>query len=60
MSRVERPPLSALLGTIVFVLVVPGTVVVLVPCWLTGWHLQPPFLGTSATRWLGAIAIVAA
>jgi protein-S-isoprenylcysteine O-methyltransferase Ste14 len=60
MGRAERPPVSALLGTIVFVVVAPGTVVLLVPYWLTGWHLQPPFLGTRVTRWLGAIAIVAA
>jgi protein-S-isoprenylcysteine O-methyltransferase Ste14 len=60
MGRTERPPLWALIGTIVFVVVVPGTVVVLVPYWLTGWQLQPPFLGTPVTRWLGAIAILAA
>lgn len=55
-----RPPLGALLGTALFVALVPGTVVGLVPWWLSGWRLGPPLLGTSATRWLGALLIVAA
>jgi protein-S-isoprenylcysteine O-methyltransferase Ste14 len=59
MSRRESPPLGALLGTIVFVLVVPGTFLVLVPRWITGWHLAPPLLGTAATRALGVLLIVA-
>ena len=36
---VERPPLWALLGTILFVVLVPGTVVGGVPWWLTRWRL---------------------
>jgi protein-S-isoprenylcysteine O-methyltransferase Ste14 len=61
MSRVERPPLWALLGTIVFVALLPGTIVGLGPYWLTqGWRMGPPFLGTSVTRWLGVLAMLAA
>jgi protein-S-isoprenylcysteine O-methyltransferase Ste14 len=60
MSRAERPPVWALLGTIVFVVLLPGTIIVLVPYWLTGWSLRPAFLGTVFTRWLGAVAVVAA
>jgi protein-S-isoprenylcysteine O-methyltransferase Ste14 len=59
-SRAGRPPLSALLGTILFVVVVPGTAIVLIPYWLSGWRFQPPFLGTDVTRWLGALMVVAA
>jgi protein-S-isoprenylcysteine O-methyltransferase Ste14 len=52
--------LSALLGTILFVLVVPGTVIVLVPYWLTGWRPAPPLLGAALTRWLGVVLILGA
>jgi protein-S-isoprenylcysteine O-methyltransferase Ste14 len=54
----ERPPWSAIIGTILFVAFVPGTVVGLVPYWLTGWRLAPPWLGTPLTRWLGVVLIV--
>lgn len=43
----------AALGTIVFVLLVPGTVVFLVPYLLTHWRLAPPLLDWNGTRWLG-------
>ena len=55
-----RFPLRALVGTIVFVAVLPATVVVLGPYWLTGWRLREPFLGTTLTRWVGALSIVVA
>lgn len=60
MSRSGRPPLWAFLGTIVFVLVMPGTVIVLVPYWLTGWRLAPPFLDASVTRWIGVLLVLGA
>ena len=59
-ERAAKPPLWALLGTIVFVVTVPGSVVVLVPYILSGWRLGPPFLGTELTRWLGVALVVAA
>jgi hypothetical protein len=34
----------AALGTVVFVLLAPGSVVVLGPWLLTGWHVAPPLL----------------
>lgn len=48
------------LGTIVFVLLVPGTVVLAVPYLLTHWRLAPPLLGWGATRWLGAALLACA
>jgi protein-S-isoprenylcysteine O-methyltransferase Ste14 len=54
------PPLSAALGTLLFTLCVPGTVVVLVPWLLTRWSLAPAFLGTAATRVLGVVVIALA
>jgi protein-S-isoprenylcysteine O-methyltransferase Ste14 len=43
------------IGTIVFVLVVPGSVVVYVPFLLSRWRLRAPFFGWEATRWLGLL-----
>jgi protein-S-isoprenylcysteine O-methyltransferase Ste14 len=57
--REEKPPLSAVLGTILFVAVVPGTVVVFVPWYLSRWKFLLPLLGTDLTRWLGLGLIVA-
>jgi protein-S-isoprenylcysteine O-methyltransferase Ste14 len=51
--------LRAALGTLLFTLLVPGTVVGLVPYWLTGHRLAPPLLGVAATRWLGALLFLA-
>lgn len=56
----RTPPLAPLLGSLVFVALVPGTVVGVVPWLLCGWTLAPPFLGTAATRWLGGALVVAA
>ena len=44
----ERSLLGATLGTILFVAVVPGTVIGVVPYLLSGWRLGPP-----ASRWVG-------
>jgi protein-S-isoprenylcysteine O-methyltransferase Ste14 len=41
------------IGTIVFTLLVPGTVVVLVPFLLSRWRVGPPLLGWQASRWIG-------
>jgi protein-S-isoprenylcysteine O-methyltransferase Ste14 len=55
-GRLRRAPL----GTIAFVLLVPGSVVVLGPWLLTGCHPAPPLFGWRATRWLGGVLIVLA
>ena len=44
---------SAVIGSLVFLAIAPGSVVVLVPWWISGWRLQAPVLGTSATRLAG-------
>ena len=53
-------PRRALLGTIAFTLVVPGTLIVLIPHLLTGWQLRPPLVGIEATRTFGVALIVLA
>src|SRR5262245_66598147 len=49
----------AVLGSAVFFVVAPFTLAGLVPWSITGWQLQPPFLGLELTRGLGAIMILA-
>ncbi len=56
----DRAPLWAVVGTVVFVLLVPGTVVGLVPWALSGWRLELPILGLAATRIAGTALIVLA
>jgi len=49
----KRSLLGPTVGTILFVALVPGTVVGLVPYRLSRWRLAPPLLGWTATRWIG-------
>jgi protein-S-isoprenylcysteine O-methyltransferase Ste14 len=49
----------ALLGSLVFLVLAPGTVSGLVPWWLSGWQVRPPFLGFAPVRVAG-VALVAA
>ena len=49
----------AVLGSAVFFVVAPCTLAGFVPWWMTGWQLQPPFLGLALTRGLGALMILA-
>jgi protein-S-isoprenylcysteine O-methyltransferase Ste14 len=50
----------ALLASLAFLLVAPGTVVGLVPWWISRWRMQPPFLGLAATRAAGVLLLAAA
>jgi protein-S-isoprenylcysteine O-methyltransferase Ste14 len=56
----NRSLLWPTIGTLLFVLCVPGTVVVYVPYALCRWHVGAPFLGVAATRWLGVALILCA
>jgi protein-S-isoprenylcysteine O-methyltransferase Ste14 len=51
--------ISAIAGTGVFLLLAPGTVAGLVPWWITRWRMQPPLLGFSGFRVIGAVMIAA-
>jgi len=51
--------ISAIAGTGLFLLLAPGTVAGLVPWWITRWHMQPPLLGFSGFRVIGAVIIAA-
>jgi protein-S-isoprenylcysteine O-methyltransferase Ste14 len=49
----------AVLGSAVFFVVAPCTLAGLVPWWITGWQLKPPFLNLPLTRGIGVIMILA-
>ena len=49
----------AVLGSAVFFVVAPCILAGLIPWLITGWQLQPPFLGLELTRGIGAILILA-
>jgi protein-S-isoprenylcysteine O-methyltransferase Ste14 len=55
-----EPRGHALLGTILFTLTVPATIIVWIPYLLTAWRMQPPFLGIAATRVPGVALMVLA
>jgi protein-S-isoprenylcysteine O-methyltransferase Ste14 len=45
------------LGSALFFLIAPGTVAGLLPYGISGWQMQPAFLGLEAVRWVGAVVI---
>jgi protein-S-isoprenylcysteine O-methyltransferase Ste14 len=59
MRDVNRPPLWAVLGTVVSAPLFIGAVIVYVPYALSGWRLAPPFFGWEPSRAIGAALMVA-
>jgi protein-S-isoprenylcysteine O-methyltransferase Ste14 len=47
----------ALLGSALFLISAPGVVAGLVPWWISGWKVQPPFFGFRFVRVLGFLLI---
>ena len=50
---------SAILGSVVFLVIAPGFVAGVVPWWISGWVFHPPFLGFALFRFVGVALIVA-
>ena len=48
-----------LVASLLFLLLAPGTVVGLVPYWLTGWQVEEPFPGALVLRIAGAVMVCA-
>jgi len=48
------------LGSVVFFLVAPGTVMVFLPLLAGLWRMEPPLLGIEAARYVGAALVLAA
>ena len=49
----------AVLGSALFFALAPGTVAGLVPWWISGWNVQPPFLGLFSLRVVGVLLVCA-
>jgi protein-S-isoprenylcysteine O-methyltransferase Ste14 len=49
----------AILGSVFFLFIAPGTVAGLVPWWISGWRIQAPLLHFSPFQYLGVLLIVA-
>ena len=47
----------AMAGSAVFLVIAPGFVAGVVPRWISGWRMQPPFLGTTLFRVMGILLI---
>jgi protein-S-isoprenylcysteine O-methyltransferase Ste14 len=56
----DRSLLWPTIGTVLFVLTVPGTVVVYVPYALSHWTFRAPLFGLGGGRWMGLVLIVCA
>jgi protein-S-isoprenylcysteine O-methyltransferase Ste14 len=50
---------ASILGSLVFLVLAPGTFAGLIPWGITGWRFEPPLLGLEPLRWLGAALIAA-
>lgn len=48
---------SAALGSLVFLVLAPGTVAGLVPWWISRWRMHSALLGTNASRALGVVLL---
>jgi protein-S-isoprenylcysteine O-methyltransferase Ste14 len=49
----------AVLGSILFFVIAPGTVAGWIPRAISGWRFEPPFFGLHATRVVGSVFIAA-
>jgi len=47
----------SLLLSLIFIVLVPGTVAGYVPFWISGWEVRPPFLGLAAVPVAGALLV---
>lgn len=54
-----RSAFGPVLGSLLFLLVAPGTLAGWVPWWITAWRFEAPLLGWSGGRWIGGLLIVA-
>lgn len=53
-----RPPLAPVVGSLLWLLVAPGSIAVLLPWVISDWRLQPPFFALAGSRWLGCVLIL--
>ncbi len=51
--------ISNLLGSAIFLVIAPGTIVGFGPWWIGHWTLLPPFFGLQSLRFVGIVLLVA-
>ena len=49
--------LSAIVGSAIFLVIVPGVVAGVVPWWISRWQIGPPFFGITLFRFAGSVLI---
>jgi len=49
---------QAVVGSAVFFVIAPGFVAGLAPYWISGWRIEPPWLGVAMVRWIGGALIL--
>ena len=54
----DRRPWSAIIGSLVFFILAPGTVAGWIPFWLTRWQVEPALFGFEGLRVAGAILLL--
>lgn len=47
----------AMVASLAFLVLAPGTVAGLLPWWISRWRMRPPFLGFGASRLMGAVLL---
>lgn len=52
-----RSVAGAVIGSLIWLVIAPGLIAGYIPWAISRWRMHPPFLGTSATRWLGVLLI---
>ena len=50
--------LRAIVGSVVFLFVAPGVVAGLIPWGISGYRMEPAFLGFEPFRWLGMLLLI--
>jgi protein-S-isoprenylcysteine O-methyltransferase Ste14 len=55
----RRRRLLAIIGSVIFLLIAPVTVVGWIPWWISRWHMQPDFGNSTILRIVGIVLILA-
>lgn len=53
-----RDRIPPILGSILFLFVAPGIMAGVIPAWISGYAMQPAFLGFEPFRWIGVALLV--
>jgi protein-S-isoprenylcysteine O-methyltransferase Ste14 len=59
-QRDEGSLLGPTIKTVIFTVVMPGSVIGLIPFLLSRWEIREPLLGTAVVRWVGLVLLLSA